>query len=359
MRLKVPLRILSENERIALNESDLDNRIGKNTKTKYQSGVNKFFKYCEARNLEPIPTEKNLCHFISETSREIKPTSANAYLSGISYHFSESYPEIKTIRMSSKLKNTVKGCQKTLATPTKRAEALTMLDIKIASDFFCESFDDLVFNSILALGFNGLHRLGELVEPDRLHLRDDRKVIKRWSLKIEEDESFFQYTLPYSKTDSHSDGTTVVIPARPASSICPVKTFLKYLVIRDEAFSTNPFLMVRSNGQLPCRGWFMKRLQQVFGNTRSGHSLRAGGATAYAQSGVRMETIQRMGRWKSDAFETYVHNHPLLNTMSAHHEQLLSTRNPNGGMLDQATLRVSLFYHPALKQFAKFPKTEH
>lgn len=327
---------------------DLNNRIGKNTKNKYQSGVNRFFKYCEARNLEPIPTEKNLCHFISETSREIKPTSANAYLSGISYHFSESYPEIKNIRMSTKLKNTIKGCQKTFSTPTKRAEAFSMQDIKIAMDFFCESFDDLVFNTIIALGFNGLHRLGELVEPDRIELRDDRKVIKRWSLKIEEDESYFQYSLPFSKTDSLFDGTTVIIPARPTSSVCPVKTFMKYLIIRDEAFSTNPFLMIRSNGQLPSRGWFMKRLQQIFGETRSGHSLRAGGATAYAQAGVRMETIQRMGRWRSNAFETYVHNHPLLNAMSAHHENIISVRNPNGGILDQATLKVSLIFKQSI-----------
>lgn len=103
---------MTEIERNSLNSTDIENRVGKNTKSKYQSGVNRFFKYCESRNIEPIPTEKNLCHFISETSREIKPSSAKSYLSGISFHFSDSYPEIKNIWMSAKLKDTVKGCQK-------------------------------------------------------------------------------------------------------------------------------------------------------------------------------------------------------------------------------------------------------
>lgn len=95
---------------------------------------------------------------------------------------------------------------------------------------------------------------------------------------------------------------------------------MKYVVIRDTAFITNPFLLLRSNGYIPSRSWFMKRLHQVFGNERSGHSLRSGGATAYAQGGVRSEVIQRMGRWKSDTFETYIHGHPLLNLLAAQQE---------------------------------------
>ena len=114
--------ILSREEREILTSTDISNKISKNTKMKYQSGVNKFFRYCEARNLEPIPTKTNLCHFISETSREIQPTSANAYLSGISHHFSISHPGNKQIRLSEKLRNTVKGCCKTFSTPKKKGK---------------------------------------------------------------------------------------------------------------------------------------------------------------------------------------------------------------------------------------------
>lgn len=317
--LKKP-NFLSLEEREELNKLDVGSRIGKNSKQKYKCGVNRFLRYCEERNISPIPTSKTLSHFVSEVSREIQPSSVNSYLTGISYHFSHSYPEVHANRLSTAVRDTVKGCKKSFSTPTKRANAMLLSDIDIAADFFKVSFDDLLFNTIMGIGFNGLHRLGELVEPDNENLRDDRRLIKRWSLEISEKEEYASYSLPCSKTDSGFSGTTVIIPSRPNSPNCPLQTLMRYVVIRDSAFPVNPFLLLRSNGYIPTRNWFMKRLRQVFGNHRSGHSLRAGGATAYAQAGVRMETIQRMGRWKSDAFETYIHGHPLLNHLAAQQE---------------------------------------
>lgn len=322
-----PQLLLSHGEREELNKIDISNRISVNSKSKYQCGVNRFLRYCEERNLSPFPTETNLSHFVSEISREIQPSSVNGYLTGISHHFSSSYPQVLTNRMSIKVRNTVKGCQKSLSKSVKRANAMELSDLDVAADFFKLSFDDLLFNTIMGMGFNGLHRIGELVEPDRLSLKDDRKLIKRWSLKINKKEKYITYDLPSSKTDTHFSGVPVMIPERPNSKNCPYQLLVKYAGIRDSAFPTNPFLLLRSNGYIPTRSWFMKRLQQVFGDTRSGHSLRAGGATAYARSGVRMEVIQRMGRWKSDAFETYIHGHPLLNLLAAQQNAPFPTKD--------------------------------
>lgn len=310
----------SASERDVLNKTDIANRVSKSSKMKYKSGVNRFIKYCVDRNLEPVPTESNLSHFISEVSREIQPKSVNTYLSGISYHFNHSYPEVNINRLSAKVRDTMKGCQKSFSKPTVRANAMELRDLEIAADFFKNTFDDLLFNTILTIGFYGLHRLGELVESDREELKDDRRLIKRWSLKILGVEEFASYSLPCSKTDTAFAGTLVIIPAKPKQKVCPLQTLMRYVVIRDTAFPVNPFLLVRANGFIPSRNWFMKRLYQVFGCERSGHSLRSGGATAYAQAGVRMEVIQQMGRWKSDAFETYIPGHLLLNLLAAQQE---------------------------------------
>lgn len=296
-------KILSSSQREKLNREDVLNKISTSSKLKYCCGVNRFLRYCEEHNLDPLPTKSNLSHFFLEVSREIQPSLVNAYLTGIPYHFTPSYPEVEVNRMSARVRDTVKGCQKSLSKPVKRANAMLLLDIDIAADFFKQSFDDLLFNAIMTMGFNGLHRLSELVEPDNKKLRDDRHLIKRWSFTILGKEEYTSYALPSSKTDTDFSGSTVIIPARPASKNCPLQTLMKYVVIRDCAFLMNPFLLLRSNGYIPTRSWFMKRLNQVFGSQRSGHSLRAGGATAYAQAGVRMETIQSMSRWKSDAFK--------------------------------------------------------
>lgn len=334
--------ILSHDEREILNQLDISNRISINSKSKYQCGVNRFLRYCEERNLSPLPTEANLSHFVSEISREIQPSSVNGYLTGISHHFSSSYPQVLTNRMSIKVRNTVKGCQKSFSKSVKRAEAMELADLDIAAEFFRLSFDDLLFNTILGLAFNGLHRIGELVEPDKLALKDDRKLIKRWSLKINEKEKYFSYDLPCSKTDTHFSGIPVIIMERAGNQNCPYQMMLKYASIRDGAFPTNPFLLLRSNGYIPSRTWFIKRLQQVFGDTRSGHSLRAGGATAYARSGVRLEIIQRMGRWKSDAFESYIHGHPLLNLLAAQQETSNIKRTVEFARTESSDLTVEL-----------------
>lgn len=223
---------------------------------KYNGGVRRFFKYCEARNLDTIPTESSLCHFISEISREIRPSSVNSYLTGIVHFFDNSHPTVREARMSKRVRDTLKGYMRSLSKPSKRENAMTCTDLRITSDFFCLSFNDLLFNTILGIGFQGLHRIGELVESDAAALKDDRKLVKRWSLSFNMEDSYATYTLPHSKTDSIFSGTPVVIPGNGRKHICAFQTLLRYTGIRDEAFPTNPFLLLRANGSIPTRSWF-------------------------------------------------------------------------------------------------------
>lgn len=173
---------------------------------------------------------------------------------------------------------------------------MTITDIETAVLFLNSAFNNILFNTILALGFNGLHRPWELVEPDAISLGDDRKLIKQWSFTIAKDGSYAHYTLSYSKTNPLFCGCPVLIPPRPNSLACPIVTVMRFAVIRNSAFPTNHFLLLRSNGYIQTRSWFMKQLKQVFGSNLLGHSMRAGGATAYAQSGVRMEVILSNGK---------------------------------------------------------------
>ncbi|KAG2112218.1 uncharacterized protein F5147DRAFT_523484, partial [Suillus discolor] len=49
--------------------------------------------------------------------------------------------------------------------------------------------------------------------------------------------------------------------------------------------------------------WFTTCFQCIFANRGfSGHSIRAGGATALALMGVSPDMIQGAGRWSSDEF---------------------------------------------------------
>lgn len=85
-----------------------------------------------------------------------------------------------------------------------------------------------------------------------------------------------------------------------------------YLNTRDIRFEGKWQLFIDSKGQVPTRSWFLKRFHLFFGKNKSGHSMRSGGASAMAQAGIPLENIQDTGRWSSEAFKSYVRDHPIL-----------------------------------------------
>lgn len=93
---------------------------------------------------------------------------------------------------------------------------------------------------------------------------------------------------------------------------CPIEALKCYLVKRDRLFENRGPLFLNSLGNVPTRAWFLKRFYAFFASNKSGHSMRAGGASAMAQAGLPMEIIQDTGRWSSEAFKTYVRDHPVL-----------------------------------------------
>jgi integrase len=84
------------------------------------------------------------------------------------------------------------------------------------------------------------------------------------------------------------------------------------LELRDTQFALRAELFIKRDGTVPTRAWFLQRLHVFFGREVSGHSLRSGGATALALAGASDGTIQRWGRWSSQAFQIYIRKHPLL-----------------------------------------------
>lgn len=89
--------------------------------------------------------------------------------------------------------------------------------------------------------------------------------------------------------------------------------FSRYLESRDLLFPHYPELWLRVNSHIPTRSWFNARFQQIFKNRGfSGHSMRAGGATALALAGAAPQLIQAAGRWSSDEFQKYIRIHPFI-----------------------------------------------
>lgn len=289
----------------------LGNAIDSSTAAAYSSALQSYVTFCRAHDFPIDPTPDTLSFFTVYMCHHIKPSSVDAYLSGICNQLEPFYPHARLNRRHQLVARTLRGCKKlrAIATvrkrPLRRAELSALRDQYLSSD----SHDDLLFFVILLVGFHALMRLGELVWPDKKALQDYRKVTKRSTVELlPEGFSFF---LPGHKADRFFEGNRIIVP-RYASGDDPDVPFRKYLASRDKLFPFHPELWLRADGSIPTRGWFIRRLRQHFPSDVAGHSLRAGGATALAQAGIPPHIIQAIGRWASDTFQIYIRQHPVL-----------------------------------------------
>lgn len=197
------------------------------------------------------------------------------------------------------------------AVPTSRKRALTIEDLETVVDKLSSStdYDDTLFLAQLLTGFFALFRLGEMTYPDDPELRDPRKLTKRSSVHIDDDS--YKFFLPGHKADRFYEGNTIIVRKNP-HKFDPHKRFLMYLRARDTKFPFSSPLWLTSQGTVPTRSFFIRRLRRFFNADTAGQSLRAGGATSLAENGVPPSIIQAIGRWASDAFKIYVRKNPVL-----------------------------------------------
>ena len=162
---------------------------------------------------------------------------------------------------------------------------------------------------MLFTGFFSLMRLGEMTFPDDKVIQDWRKISRRRTVTLQDDNYSFQ--LPFHKADRFFTGNTILV-TRSESVIDPVLHFKAYLSSRDSLMPFHSALWLRVNGSIPTRSFFIRRLRIFFDKGIGGQSMRAGGATFLAEKGVPPSLIQARGRWSSDAFLIYIRKNPAL-----------------------------------------------
>ena len=262
-------------------------------------------------------------------SHHIEPRSVCSYLAGIVSEREPSYPSVRPNRYSPLVVRTLKGSMCQFSGPVHQKSPLTRDHLKLVYDHLPRPLfhDNLLFLTMLFVGFFGLLRLGELVQQDTSSLRSASKI--SWRHDVHLDSTFFSFSIPQSKTDVVFEGDQVVIQ-KSTTAPNPFALFHKYLVSRDSHFalfpqlwlcslvSRNshfalfPQLWLRSDGSVPSRSWFLSRLHSVFPHSIGGHSMHAGGTASLAAAGVPPSQIQAIGRWRSDTFEHYICRHPTL-----------------------------------------------
>lgn len=305
-RSRWPIDRLVQERNTALNSS-----LARSSNASYDAALRSWLNFSKLHEFDIEPNADTLSFYIAYESFYIEPRSIDTYLSGIINKLEPHFPNVRKLRSHQVVKRTLAGCMRLRSSPVIRKRPMLISELKsiITSLKSSAQIDDLLFVALVTSGFFGLHRLGELTQPDNLSIRDWRRNIRRTSLLLFEDR--YEYMLPTSKADRQFHGNVVVIQ-KLQEDWDPHSIMRRYVRARDTLFPMNPWLWITSDGSIPSRSWVLKRLRVFLGPSISGHSIRSGGATFLALNKVPDERIQAIGRWSSDAWKIYIRKHPVL-----------------------------------------------
>lgn len=129
-------------------------------------------------------------------------------------------------------------------------------------------------------------------------------------------ESYLSIHIDSSKTDKYRKGEGILI-AKGDSIACPYRMLQRYIGLAKIDLSSDHFLfkpiyrsgvkcnLIHKNKPLSytrAKECMLSKLRRIDASSNLGlHSLRAGGATAAAKSGISDRCLKRHGRWKTDA----------------------------------------------------------
>ncbi|KAG1747747.1 uncharacterized protein EDB91DRAFT_1048265, partial [Suillus paluster] len=258
------------------------------------------------------PTEDTLSYYMVWLSHYIEPRSVDSYLSGIVNCLESHFTEVREARTSLLITRTLKGCKCRLSKPVQHKQPLSLEDLSLVADAFASSvkYDDILFLTLLVTGFKTLQQLAKLCWPNATKHQSYLKVPLRHSLTLTNGSA--SYTLPHHKSSSLGVGCEILLLGEPRAQVDPLNLFHRYISAHDDKLLHHPQLWLTGAGTIPTRAWFMHYLWRFFLPCISGHSMRAGGATALATNGVAPALIQAAGRWSSDEFQKYIRKHPFL-----------------------------------------------
>ena len=153
-----------------------------------------------------------------------------------------------------------------------------------------------MFLAMFRLMFHGFLRVGEVTQsPNNIQCHQLDMLPQELHL-----------TFTHFK---HYAGPPIVIVIKTRSAACPVAALSSYLKIRGSQqgplFAYPNLIPVTVNA---FHRIFKATLDmcQLSSSIYKPHSFRIGAATLAFQNGASGEVIQRMGRWKSDAFQKYI-----------------------------------------------------
>lgn len=284
------------------------------TRSAYSGQWQRFCAFCAARDLPALPAApETVCAWMAARAADdgVKVSTIALGLAAIDAAHRAYGHESRKKHWA--VARTWEGIRRRLGTPQRRAAAVMPRELAMMTSVQPETAVGLRTRALLVIGFAGALRRSELVALDvsDVAFTEDGVVI----------------TIRRSKTDQEGQGVTVGLPFGSSPLTCPARTLKAWLAVskldagalfRNFAPHCGP-MGERLDAADVAR--IVKRAAKAAGldpTNYSGHSLRAGLATAAARAGKSDRAIMAQGRWKTRTMvDRYVRDGRLLDSENA------------------------------------------
>jgi hypothetical protein len=280
-----------------------------NTWKAYRAGVASFEHFLSVMSFPvryPAVVEQLLQYVAYLSCSEYSPGTVKTYLSGIGHHHKLLGTTDPT--QSFLLRKVVEGMSRTGKRKDVRAPiTYTVLQQLVAAlPLVCFSiFESDLFRAAFLVTYFAMLRVSEVASEGA----DTSRALQCSDISFSPDYRDMYVVIRYSKTDQRGNSTTLHVQAMDNSGMCPVHAMRIYMQARQ--VSTGP-LFRHFNGSPLTKYQFGALLQKSLccaginnGVFRS-HSLRIGACTTAIRNGLDEATVKAMGRWKSNAYMSYI-----------------------------------------------------
>ncbi|MES9882580.1 MAG: tyrosine-type recombinase/integrase [Sedimenticola sp.] len=168
------------------------------------------------------------------------------------------------------------------------------------------AYEAKLFKAVYLLAYFGLFRVSELVCTSHAGANAGLQFA---DLSFGTGYKSVSVTLKTYKTKQTGPPTVINISHESDTGMCPVQSLYEFAQVRP---GNSGAIFCHANGYLVSRSQFTGVLNKCIraspyrNSIIRSHSFRIGRATQLAAAGVPGDAIMKMGRWRSDAYLTYI-----------------------------------------------------
>nr|XP_006813956.1 PREDICTED: uncharacterized protein LOC102807347 [Saccoglossus kowalevskii] len=292
--------------------------IAPGTRRTYHAGQTRYLLFCRMYGMNPYPlTQRLTILFMTHlATSSLTYGTLKVYLAAIiRAHIEAGFTS--SIRDDLLLHFTMQGIKRHHGVPNRVKLPITialmrMLKNTVANHPTICDHDKAMLWSAFTLAFFGFLRVSEFIAPTSMTF-DPQRTLLTADITCNTD---LIIALKASKTDPFRRGCNIII-APSQSSVCAVQAYQAYKALHSSVAHLPAFQFANSN--------FLTR-QAVSNHIRdlltrasvpdvnhyTTHSFRSGAATTAADANLPDWLIKALGRWRSDAYQTYIRTPPSI-----------------------------------------------